>query len=147
MATPPASDEALARASWLRIRSLVAAPDLVAAEHRFMHEVGLPAGPLRALRALLDGGPGPMKLLAQRLGCDKSYVTGLLRPLLARELVTLEPDPGDGRVKVVHLTPEGTALAQRARQVHETPPEAITRLGHRELDALATLLESTRTSA
>jgi len=129
-----------ARTAWRRMRELIASPDIVGAEHRFMNEVGLTAGPVRALRALLTVGPQPMRVLADELGCDKSYVTGLVKPLLAKELVTLEPDASDGRVKVVTLTEAGANVAARAQRVHETPPEAISSMAPEALQELARLL-------
>jgi DNA-binding MarR family transcriptional regulator len=132
--TPPgagdASDAMAARELWARMRALTGAPDVVEAEHRFMREAGLSGGPVRALRGLLDGGPQSMRALAERLGCDKSYVTSLVKPLVEAGFATLEPDPRDGRVKTVTLTDLGAAIAVRAREVYETPPALI-----RDLDA------------
>lgn len=122
------------------MRELAAAADVVAAEHALMRGVGLTAGPVRALRALGESGAQSMKALAERLGCDKSYVTGLVKPLLAKELVTLEPDPADGRVKVVTLTPEGSAVAAEAQRVHEAPPAAMRTLSEADQRELARLL-------
>lgn len=138
----PAADAA--RDAWAYIRELVVAPDVLAEEHRFMRESGLTAGPLRALRVLLSDGPLAMRTLAERLGCDKSYVTSLVRPLVARELVTLEPDAADGRVKTVTPTLAGLALARGARRVHETPPAALRRLDGDALLELVRLLRETR---
>jgi DNA-binding MarR family transcriptional regulator len=134
-------DDKTARDVWHCIRGLIASPDVVANEHQFMHEVGLGAGPVRALRALLAVGPQSMRTLAEYLGCDKSYVTGLVKPLQANELVTLEPCSSDGRVKIVNLTPHGTVIARQAQQVHETPPEVLGRLEASDLDQLRAILE------
>jgi len=131
----------LARRAWRSIRALIASPDVVAAEHAFMHDVGLTAGPIRALRAMREVGPQSMRVLADRLGCDKSYVTSLVKPLLAKDLVTLEPDPSDGRVKVVTLTQKGSRLAERAQQVHESPPAMLGKLSLEDLQHLSLLLE------
>lgn len=141
MRTSLSSDGDAGRVVWEQIRELVAAPDVVANEHRFMREVGLTAGPVRTLRALLTAGPQSMRTLAERLGCDKSYVTGLVKPLLAKEFVTLEPDRSDGRVKIVTLTSRGRALARRAQRVHDTPPAALTALASAELEELRKILE------
>lgn len=140
MVNRPARVDDAARVVWRRIRELVAAPDVVANEHRFMHEAELTAGPVRALRALLTGGPQPMRALAEYLGCDKSYVTGLVKPLLANGLVTLQSDRSDGRVKIVALTAPGAALARRAQEVHDTPPAELAALDLAELDTLCELL-------
>jgi DNA-binding MarR family transcriptional regulator len=134
--------DAEAREVWARLRGLTGAPDIVEAEHAFMRGVGLSGGPVRALRGLLDGGPQSMRALADRLGCDKSYVTSLVRPLVSGGLATLEPDADDGRVKVVTLTDEGTAVATRAREVYETPPAAIRDLDPAALRQIAALLSS-----
>lgn len=133
-------DDDAARWVWLRIRALTAAPDVVAAEHAFMREIGLTAGPVRALRALLEHGAQPMRTLAEHLGCDKSYVTSLVKPLVAGDLATLDPDPSDGRVKTVTLTEKGMSVAQRAESVYATPPHELTALPSEALQQLARLL-------
>jgi DNA-binding MarR family transcriptional regulator len=132
--------EDAARLVWLRMRQLTAAPDVVSAEHDFMHDVGLSAGPVRALRGLIDGGPQSMSVLADRLGCDKSYVTSLVKPLVAGGLAVLESDSSDGRLKVVTLTAHGLEVATRARAVHAEPPAAIRNLAPSALAQLARLL-------
>jgi DNA-binding MarR family transcriptional regulator len=126
---------------WRQIRRLMAEPDVVANDHRFMRRIGLTAGPVRMLRALLSSGPQPMHVLADRLGCDKSYVTGLVRPLLAKSLVTLEPDGSDGRVKIVSLTAEGRDLARDAQLVYDTPPMVLSAQTPETLERLRALLD------
>lgn len=56
-----------------------------------------------------------MRDLADRLRCDASNITGLVSRLEKRKLVCRFPDPSDGRVKRVHLTPSGQQLAERMR--------------------------------
>ncbi len=56
-----------------------------------------------------------MRDLADRLGCDASNITGLIGRLERRDLVGRVADPGDGRVRRVHLTPGGQQLARRMR--------------------------------
>lgn len=141
MGSSPDGADQSARAVWHAIRELVASPSVVADEHRFMRQVDLTAGPVRALRALLAAGPQPMRILAECLGCDKSYVTGLVKPLLSKGLVTIEPHSSDGRVKIVALTPSGRALAQRAQQVHDMPPDALSALEPEDLEQLRSILE------
>jgi DNA-binding MarR family transcriptional regulator len=135
-----AAGSADARDAWLRLRELAAAPDVVDAEHALMHDVGLTAGPVRTLRALLDEDAQPMSGLARAMGCDSSYVTGLVKTLTARKLVEAVPSPSDGRVRVVRLTGEGRAVAERARRVYETPPSALLGLPEARLRELATIL-------
>jgi len=48
--------------------------------------------------------------VADLLGLDKSTVSGSVQPLLARDLVRVDPDPQDGRAKPLTLTAEGRRL-------------------------------------
>lgn len=56
-----------------------------------------------------------MRDLADRLRCDASNITGLVGRLEKRDLVSRVSDASDGRIKRVHLTPEGKRLAERMR--------------------------------
>lgn len=58
----------------------------------------------------LAGGARPMGELAGQLHCDASNITGLADRLEHRGLVERRPSPGDRRVKVLVLTPEGKRL-------------------------------------
>jgi DNA-binding MarR family transcriptional regulator len=60
----------------------------------------------------LDGGLA-MKDLAQRLGCDASFITAIADSLEKRGFVRREPGQRDRRVKNLVLTPEGTAAKER----------------------------------
>jgi DNA-binding MarR family transcriptional regulator len=48
------------------------------------------------------------------LQVTRGAITGVLHKLTAEGLVTLEPDPRDGRGKKVRLTPEGLAAREAA---------------------------------
>ncbi|WP_046144316.1 MarR family winged helix-turn-helix transcriptional regulator [Devosia soli] len=48
--------------------------------------------------------------LASALDTDPMTMSSILKRLTERELVQREPDPQDGRAKIVTLTPEGRAL-------------------------------------
>ncbi len=52
--------------------------------------------------------------LADRLQISKQSVNDLLRDLEARGYLVREPDPGDGRARVVRLTARGRALEDAA---------------------------------
>jgi len=130
----------LATEAWLRIRALGREPGTVAAEHRFMRENGLTAGPLRALRALPLDEALPMRQLAVRMGCDHSYVTPLVDALEERGLAARQAHPTDRRVKVIALTDEGRRVAERARREYATPPPEFGSLTEDELDGLCALL-------
>jgi DNA-binding MarR family transcriptional regulator len=60
----------------------------------------------------LDGGLA-MKDLAQRLGCDASFITAIADNLEKRGFVHREPSQRDRRVKNLVLTPEGAAAKER----------------------------------
>jgi DNA-binding MarR family transcriptional regulator len=54
-----------------------------------------------------------MKELAQRMGCDASFITAVADTLEQHGLVRREPDQRDRRVKNLVLTPEGIAAKER----------------------------------
>src|SRR4051812_50202349 len=45
--------------------------------------------------------PGSIRELAERIGCDPSNPTGVVQRLSERELIVVEPDPFDRRIKRV----------------------------------------------
>ena len=60
----------------------------------------------------LEGGLA-MKELAQRMGCDASFVTAIADKLEKCGFIRREPGQRDRRVKNLLLTPEGTAAKER----------------------------------
>jgi DNA-binding MarR family transcriptional regulator len=91
-------------------------------------------------RALMElRRPAPMRLIADKLGCDASNVTGIADRLQARGLVTREPDPADRRVKTLVLTAKGQrARADLERAAHSSP--AMSTLSPTERNTLRRLL-------
>ncbi len=70
--------------------------------------------PLGHARLLWEIGAAPsdgvdVAGLRRRLGLDSGYVSRILRALEADDLVTVEADPGDRRVRIVRLTARGHA--------------------------------------
>jgi MarR family transcriptional regulator, organic hydroperoxide resistance regulator len=57
-----------------------------------------------------------MKELAQRMGCDASFVTAVADALERHGLAKREPGQRDRRVKNLVLTPEGVAAKERLMQ-------------------------------
>ena len=55
-----------------------------------------------------------MQALADALGMDRTTLTAAIKPLERRELLSLEPDPLDGRARRIQLTREGLAMLRRA---------------------------------
>jgi DNA-binding MarR family transcriptional regulator/GNAT superfamily N-acetyltransferase len=64
-------------------------------ESRLLWEIGVQGSDTRTLRT--------------RLELDSGYLSRLLRSVERAGLVVTEPDPGDGRVRAVRLTPAGMA--------------------------------------
>src|SRR3990170_2226741 len=54
--------------------------------------------------------PRGMGSLAEELGCDASNITQIVARLETRGLVTREPDPADGRGRVITRTAAGDEL-------------------------------------
>ena len=89
-------------------------------------------------RALLTlDSPAPMRVLADQLSCDQSYVTSLADDLEARGLATREAGQ-DRRVKVLTLTPKGRALRHTVSDLFE---RHATGLVSRHILSSATLVE------
>lgn len=92
-----------------------------------------------ALRSLHE--PLPMRQLAELLGCDPSYVTGVADELEQRGALERRPHPSDRRVKLLAITPEGERLrdAVEARLFDGLPLRAG--LSDAELAQLRDLLQ------
>lgn len=61
------------------------------------------------LKLLADGGPMNQLELVKRGGYDPSSTTNMLKLLETRGHILREPDPSDGRAKIVRLTAAGRA--------------------------------------
>jgi DNA-binding MarR family transcriptional regulator len=113
--------------------------------HDRLHEacasIDLPhPGALKLLLQLDADDPQPMRSLATTIGCDPSYVTALVDVLEAPGYVARQPAPGDRRVKLVCITPQGEAARARATDVMSEPPEAFRKLDAADARTLARLL-------
>jgi DNA-binding MarR family transcriptional regulator len=103
-------------------------------------ELGLGFAQAHALRMLDPEDPIPMSVLAERLFCDASNVTGLVDRLEARGLVERRSHDHDRRVKALTLTPSGVALRDQVLTVMSEPPEAIAALPESDQRALRDIL-------
>lgn len=99
---------------------------------------GLPVHLARAV--LMLDIPAPMRELADRLACDRSYVTNLADALEERGLVARVPGE-DRRVKLLELTDEGVALRTQLSDAVAKRALVLRRLSEAERKVLAPLLE------
>lgn len=90
---------------------LIISRDMHKLYNRLGEEFGLNGVQMSALHALAEGD-FPMRDLAEKIGCDTSYVTGIADVLESKGLVERQPDPNDRRVKQLVLTEQGHSLRQ-----------------------------------
>lgn len=101
---------------------------------------------LGASRLLFEIGlePGTVQGLRDRLGLDSGYVSRLLRSLEDAGLVSVRPDPGDRRRRLVELTPKGRQAFRRLEdRSDETANRLLEPLSPRQRERL---VESLRTA-
>ena len=91
-----------------------------------------------ALRRM--GCGAPMRELADHMGCDASYITGLADALEARGLVERQPDPKDRRVKQLAITKKGNLVREQLQAALLADSPLATRLCQRDKETLAALL-------
>jgi DNA-binding MarR family transcriptional regulator len=103
-------------------------------------ELGLSFPQAHALRLLEADQPLPMSVLAERLFCDASNVTGIADRLEARGLVERRSAHGDRRVKALALTPDGAELRTRVVEIMSEPPPAIAALSAHDQRTLRDIL-------
>jgi len=98
----------------------------------------------------IGGDPGiSFSQLSERMVCDKSNVTRIIKGLESSGYVTRQPHETDGRTLRLYLTEEGTAVYQQATRAHKTYNDTrlhcITDLQHDNLvDGLTRLNEYMR---
>lgn len=102
-------------------------------------EVGLSYGKLRTLRRVAKQSL-TMGELANILVVDPPNLTALVDDLERRGLVKRHVHPSDRRAKLVTATRSGIALAARAEQLLDQPPDEIGALGVEELETLRRIL-------
>ena len=61
-------------------------------------------------------GPMSINTLAAELAVDRTTLGRNIRPLERDDLIAIEPDPSDGRSKILRLTKAGDARFQRAQK-------------------------------
>jgi DNA-binding MarR family transcriptional regulator len=108
------------------------------AGHTIAASFGVAPSDLLAL-VKIDGAL-PMKDLAQRIGCDASFVTAVADALERRGLARREPAEHDRRVKMLALTPEGIAAKERLKRELAARMPWCTRLDDAERSCFLGLL-------
>lgn len=79
-----------------------------------LRPLGLTNGQFSLLMSLNRPEPAGMGGVASLLAMDRTTLTAALKPLERRGLLTIAPDPKDGRARVLSLTPDGRALLAQA---------------------------------
>jgi DNA-binding MarR family transcriptional regulator len=103
-------------------------------------ELGLTPPMLKSMLELEPGEAVAMRHLADRWGCDASFVTVVVDGLEARGYVQREVAPHDRRIKTVELTPGGVDARQVALDAVYGPRAGFDALTRAEQDTLAKLL-------
>lgn len=91
-----------------------------------------------ALRRI--GCSAPMRELAEHMGCDASYITGLADALEASGLVERQPDPKDRRVKQLVVTEMGNRVRSELQTALLVQSPLATRLSQSDRETLVSLL-------
>jgi MarR family transcriptional regulator, 2-MHQ and catechol-resistance regulon repressor len=104
--------------------------------------LGMCASDFGALEILLHKGPLPVNTLGRKLLLTSGSITTAIDRLERRGLVTRRNDPADRRSRVVHLTPAGRGLIEKAFAAHAADMEdAVSPLSARERAALIASLK------
>jgi DNA-binding MarR family transcriptional regulator len=83
---------------------------------RYLATAGLRTTQYGVLARLKRHGPMSINTLAAELVVDRTTLGRNIRPLERDGLIAIEPDPTDGRTKILRLTKAGDARYQRAQK-------------------------------
>ncbi len=104
-------------------------------------EVGLPARQYGVLALLQDGPLARQHEIGAALGLDRTTTAALMRGMADRGLVHREPQPGNSRTLVLHLTPAGERLrAAGERKLRESEAAFLAPLAPEVREQLRTSL-------
>ena len=95
------------------------------------------------LTALDDTPVRTQAALAEAIGADKSRIIGTLDELQTAGLIERTPDPGDRRVRLLSITPEGRRVRRAVRKdirVHED--QLLARLPRADREAFVRVLRT-----
>jgi DNA-binding MarR family transcriptional regulator len=101
---------------------------------RYSAEFGLSVAEWRVIAHLSQSGSVSVREIHERVDMDKPKVSRAADRLAARGLISKAPNPADGRLVVLTLTPDGqalmgrlvpVALAYEAEVLGRLPPEGV----------------------
>lgn len=118
---------------WERIRELV----LESHDRRkdVADALGMSFIKVKALTKLVRA-PMTMRELAEALAIDRPYATVVVDDLESRGLAARSVHPDDRRCKIVTVTGEGCAVAEKAAAIMREPPPALVGLNADDLSRL-----------
>ncbi|WP_082464231.1 MarR family winged helix-turn-helix transcriptional regulator [Dethiosulfatarculus sandiegensis] len=104
---------------------------------RVLSPLGLTARQMIALDSLCCSEGVSLGVFAERAGIGKAAATGMIKRLESRGLVKSRPDPKDGRLNTLSLTPLGQKLApQVAAQVSQLEKRMEEAIGQEKLKTI-----------
>ncbi|UOM35109.1 MarR family winged helix-turn-helix transcriptional regulator [Acuticoccus sp. I52.16.1] len=102
---------------------------------------GLTPTQFSLLTRLAEVGPSSQNHLGRLAALDVATVKGVVDRLTAKGLVVVSPDPRDGRLRIVSLSPRGEALIPQLRERgHEITEDTLKPLTSRERETIVRLL-------
>lgn len=95
------------------------------------------------MMACIDDGITRQSDMARHLRVSKQAVQQALKALIAKGLVRVEPDPDNGRQKIVLLTARGDEMRRIAREgIRALEHTLAERIGQRRFEALQEALDA-----
>jgi DNA-binding MarR family transcriptional regulator len=106
-------------------------------------ELGITQAEAHVLAQVVRRGPTSIATLHHEFGHKRSTLTNNIDRLEERKLVRREPNPGDRRSFIVHLTASGTRAARRLTTVlDELERRVRAHLGEHDLAGLAAVADA-----
>ena len=137
---PVVDESAIAKAITQAITELFFSAENQQRFHGAAEDLGVTPPMLKSLIELEPGDGSPMRSLADKWGCDASFVTVVVDGLEHRGLVERRVADYDRRIKTVELTHEGVAARERALDAVYGPRAGLAALSPTERTTLAKLL-------
>ena len=95
------------------------------------------------MMVLIGDGVNQQSEIAKLLGISKQAVSQAIKELITKDLVHLQPDPNNGRQKIVTFTPQGRKMRDVAQNaIDELESVLSMRIGKKRLAALHDALDA-----